>query len=622
MTAEAQRLRVLAEYEIVGTEAEAAFDEIVDFAARLCEAPTALISFIQADRQWFKARVGMEAQETSREVAFCVHCLERLDVMEVPDATRDPRFMRNPLVTGEPGIRFYAGCALRAPTGEALGSICVIDTVARPAGLTELQREGLRVLASQVMAQLETRRLLLQERRREEHMRRALEAAQFVGTWDWDIAADRVKTDARFAELFQLDAAAAAAGLPLETFFARIHPADRERVKVAVREAVERGDIYRNEQRLLLPDGTVRWILVNGKVERSAEGNAIRLPGVAVDITDQKAGEAALSLSEARFRALADSMPQMVWSTLPDGFHDYYNARWYEFTGVPDGSTDGEGWNGMFHPEDQPRAWERWRHSLETGEPYEIEYRLRHRSGEYRWTLGRALPIRDSSGTILRWFGTCTDIHEARLSAAEKELLAQELSHRIKNIFSVIGGLLSLTSRTDPATRPALDRLRERILALGKAHDFVRPHSPSSRPRAGENTLHGLLEALLAPYGGADGASLRISGDDLAVDDRAATPLALLFHELATNAAKYGAFAREGGVVRCDIAVKGETVDILWQEEGGPKAVLPDGAGFGTRLIDISVAAQLGGTVEREWKPEGLAVTARIPKASFSREGG
>ncbi|HEY6616742.1 MAG TPA: PAS domain-containing sensor histidine kinase, partial [Vicinamibacterales bacterium] len=110
----------------------------------------------------------------------------------------------------------------------------------------------------------------------------------------------------------------------------------------------------------------------------------------------------------------------MIWATRPDGYHDYYNQRWYEFTGVPDGSTDGEAWNGMFHPEDQPRAWKIWRHSLATGEPYHIEYRLRHRSGEYRWVLGRAQPVRDEHGRITRWYGSCTDIHA--LKQAQDEL--------------------------------------------------------------------------------------------------------------------------------------------------------------------------------------------------------
>ena len=134
------------------------------------------------------------------------------------------------------------------------------------------------------------------------------------------------------------------------------------------------------------------------------------------------------SASEA-FHALADTMPQLVWSTLPDGSHDYYNARWYQFTGAPVGSTDGEGWAGMFHEEDQPKAWEKWNHCLKTGEPYEVEYRLRHRSGEYRWMLGRAYPIVDADGVIQRWIGTCTDIQDQKRVALENEILSQELSH-------------------------------------------------------------------------------------------------------------------------------------------------------------------------------------------------
>jgi PAS domain S-box-containing protein len=136
----------------------------------------------------------------------------------------------------------------------------------------------------------------------------------------------------------------------------------------------------------------------------------------------------ALRQSEESFRELADAMPQIVWVTRPDGYHEYYNHRWYEFTGVPIGSTDGEGWNALLHPDDRARAWQRWRQSLETGEPYEVEYRLRHHSGAYRWTLGRALPVRDDeSGNIERWFGTCTDIDAMkRLTAEREDLLERE----------------------------------------------------------------------------------------------------------------------------------------------------------------------------------------------------
>jgi PAS domain S-box-containing protein len=149
------------------------------------------------------------------------------------------------------------------------------------------------------------------------------------------------------------------------------------------------------------------------------------------DVTERAQAEAALRESEERFGAIANSVDQMIWSTRPDGFHDYYNERWYEFTGVPVGSTDGDEWNRMFHPEDRERAWGVWRHSLETGDPYHIEYRLLHHSGGYRWVLGRAQCVRDAAGEITRWFGTCTDIQEIvearELIASSQEQLASVL---------------------------------------------------------------------------------------------------------------------------------------------------------------------------------------------------
>jgi PAS domain S-box-containing protein len=135
----------------------------------------------------------------------------------------------------------------------------------------------------------------------------------------------------------------------------------------------------------------------------------------------------ALRESEARFRQLADAVPQIVWVALPNGYHEYYNRRWYEFIGVPPGASDGEEWNVVFHPDDRERALATWRRSLVTGEPYEIEYRLRNHSGEYRWVLGRALPIRNDAGEIVKWYGTCTDIHDQKAAA---EILEQTVAER------------------------------------------------------------------------------------------------------------------------------------------------------------------------------------------------
>ena len=328
----------------------------------------------------------------------------------------------------------------------------------------------------------------------------------------------------------------------------------------------------------------------------------------------------ALRESDAAFRTLADALPHMVWSTLPDGYHDYYNERWYEFTGVPAGSTDGEGWNEMLHPDDRDRAWKTWRASLESGKPYEIEYRLRHRSGEYRWTLGRALPIRDDSGKIIRWIGTCTDIHAAKQHAAQNEILSRELSHRIKNIFAVIGGLIGMSARNDPDQKKFAAALQKRIAALGRAHEFVRPHSEHSAPRDRPDSLHGVLREILLPYPALNEGRIMIEGDDVSVDDRGATPIALLIHELATNASKYGALSAVEGKIRLTTVTEGDALVLRWEESGGPKIDRPPArTGFGSKLTELSIVQQLGGTIDRDWNPEGLRVEVRVLLGRLSR---
>ncbi len=363
-------------------------------------------------------------------------------------------------------------------------------------------------------------------------------------------------------------------------------------------------------------DGIFRRFLTRIVPVTDKDGSIVRWLGTNAEVESQLNAEAALEASEAKLQVLTDAMPQMVWSTQPDGQHDYYNARWYEFTGVPYGSTDGDAWNGMFHSEDQDRARERWQHSLETGEPYEIEYRLRHHSGEYRWALGRALPVRNGAGTITRWIGTCTDIDDAKRDAALTELISRELSHRIKNIFAVIGGLIGISAPKQGEASVYAKEVAGRIAALGRAHNFARPHGPESAILQSFGGLHGLLSELMSPYDKADNRRYTITGDDFPVSDRSATPLALAIHELATNAVKYGSLSNGNGWISIETKDLNDQIIIVWTESGGPTIPsAPTQTGFGTQLSDLSIVSQLGGTLERSWLPEGLSVTFKIPKA-------
>ncbi|MBC7491424.1 MAG: PAS domain-containing protein [Novosphingobium sp.] len=368
-------------------------------------------------------------------------------------------------------------------------------------------------------------------------------------------------------------------------------------------------------------DGQFRPFLTRVVPIRNRAGTIVRWLGTNTEISEQIKAERALEISEATYEVLTNAMPQMVWSTLPDGYHDYYNVKWYEFTGVPPGSTDGDGWSGIFHADDQPRAWDRWRHSLSTGEDYEIEYRLRHHSGKYRWVLGRAQPVRSDQGVITRWIGTCTDIDDAKRAAEQNELLSRELSHRIKNIFAVISGLISLTANRAAEARPALSTLLGRIAALGRAHEFARPHSPQSMPSMAEGTFTGLLTQLLSPYEEAGIGRVSITGDDIRIDDRSATPLALVIHELATNSAKYGALSAPGGQLSIAIERSADTLVIVWTEAGGPQVNgPPTRTGFGTELAELSIKRQLGGLIEKDWRPQGLQVRIGLDPGRLHRE--
>ncbi|MDT7934932.1 MAG: PAS domain-containing protein [Sphingomonadaceae bacterium] len=358
--------------------------------------------------------------------------------------------------------------------------------------------------------------------------------------------------------------------------------------------------------------GTPRWWDVTVSPLREASGEVSRLVAVSRDVSDRIEVETKLRDSETRFHAIVNSIDQMIWSTRPDGYHDFYNDRWYEFTGVPAGSTDGEAWNGMFHPDDQERAWAVWRHSLLTGDPYHIEYRLRHRSGEYRWVIGRAQCVRDEEGAIVRWYGTCTDIHDLKEAEEQRELIARELSHRIKNIFAVILSLLTLSTRNRPDLRPVMQEVEQRIAALSAAHEYVRPHSPDSAAPDEHRTLQGLLLLLLAPYD--DGHQrILVDGCDLPIGAHAATSIALLFHELATNAAKYGALSHPDGTVSVSCERRGDRLQVTWREHGGPPVSgTPEHRGFGTQLADRVVAGQLDARLSRNWLQTGVEVTVDL----------
>ncbi|WP_337266888.1 PAS domain S-box protein [Oryzifoliimicrobium ureilyticus] len=212
-----------------------------------------------------------------------------------------------------------------------------------------------------------------------------------------------------------------------------VHPDDQHRFKTAFHEALNRRAPFSEEYRLRRHDGVYRWAIDTAEPRFTSDGTFLGYIGSVIDIDERHEYERQLRERGEELKALTNSIDQMVWSTRPDGFHDFYNDRWYEYTGVPYGSTDGAAWNGMFHPEDRERAWSEWRECLRTGKPYHIEYRLRHHTGEYRWVIGRAKAVRDENGAITRWYGTCTDFHELKTTELRRAAII-ELEAKTANL--------------------------------------------------------------------------------------------------------------------------------------------------------------------------------------------
>ena len=225
-------------------------------------------------------------------------------------------------------------------------------------------------------------------------------------------------------------------------------------------------------------------------------------------------------------------------------------------------------------------------------------------------------PIKDDEGRIVGASKIARDITELKKARERQHLLLREMSHRVKNLFALSSSIVSLSARSAKSTQDLGDSARERLSALARAHSLTFSHGMdggAGRPA----TLLSLIQTILAPFDGAVGARdsrIAVSGVDMPVVGSSVTSLALLLHEFATNAAKYGALTTEDGVIEVVASKKGDRLHLDWIEKGGPAVVEPKGVeGFGGVLSRIAVTSQLGGEIVRTWRPEGLQIRVTVP---------
>ncbi|BDA84437.1 hypothetical protein Sa4125_19790 [Aureimonas sp. SA4125] len=319
-----------------------------------------------------------------------------------------------------------------------------------------------------------------------------------------------------------------------------------------------------------------------------------------------------------RLRLAVKAAGVALWSWNVDTDELELDDRSIELWGLPDrhGVTF-EDLSVHIHPADRDRVRAAFAATRAIVGPYEIDFRIMI-GDELRWISARG---QGSDADILdrTMFGVFLDVTGRKQAEEGNELLAGEMSHRVKNLLAIATGLTNITSRSTETSAEMARELTQRLTALGRAHDLVRP-LPGNQGSAA--LLGDLLSVLLAPYDdlGAFSGRIRVSVPRMGVGEAAANTLALVVHELATNSVKHGALSADSGTLDVSCDSPGEDVVIVWTERGGPTTEIQECMrGYGRKLIDRSVTGQLGGSITYDWQPEGLVVTLTVQASSLAK---
>jgi diguanylate cyclase (GGDEF)-like protein/PAS domain S-box-containing protein len=426
---EQARLNALKSYAILDTPRETDFDLLTRLLAQICETPIATVTFVDERRQWFKSAVGLGVAETDRALGFCARAIAGTELFVVPDARNDPRFAHHPAVTGEPGVRFYAGMPLVSADGFALGTVCVVDYV--PRTLTAKQAEALSTLARQVMVSLECRReckrferAALESAERFRHLEKAITAA----VWDWDLETNDIRWTDGIHILFGIPPHELGPGCASWTD--RIHPDDQGRVMLHVREVINGQDeSWDDEYRFRCQDGSYAHVLDRGFVIRDGEGRALRMVGGVTDHTGRKQSEQERDKLHKEKMQLLEVTGEGIWGVDSAGRCTFASEAAARMLGYAVPEMVGQNMHDVTH----------YQHA--NGEPYPA-HQCRifqtshgggscHRDDEVFWRKdGTAFPVRYVSypvvenGSIVGSVVTFTDITQRKADENEIRHLA------------------------------------------------------------------------------------------------------------------------------------------------------------------------------------------------------
>jgi len=441
------------------------------------------------------------------------------------------------------------------------------------------------------------------------------ESTAGIGVWDLDLVSNMVSGTPQFFRNAGLEPTTGS--VPIETMRGLRHPDDRERVVRGFAAALAEGeDGFESEYRIIRPDGAIRWIFGRGRVIRDRTGRPVRYAGVDIDITDRKRAEEA----SERLASIVESSEEAIVRKNLNGIIETWNRGAARLFGYAAEEVIGKPITILIPPDRQE-------------EENQIIDRIRRGAGVERYETvrrrkdGRLVdisltvsPVRDAAGKVVGASKIAHDITDRKRAEERQKLLLQEMHHRIKNLFALAIGVVTLGARSAESPKALVEAMRQRLGALARAHELTLTSVAERDDKSHRSTSLGeLAQTILAPYIDPKRPDrIQLRGPEVWVGGSSYTSIALLLHELATHAVKYGALASEKGRVDIEWQVDGNEIRVRWEERGGPRLTgTPSSEGFGTRLAGATIVGQLGGEIERDWNPEGLVLRLRLPIESL-----
>ena len=375
-----------------------------------------------------------------------------------------------------------------------------------------------------------------------------------IGIWTYDIPANRVVGDANMAFLFGLNEKDLATGQPVEAYLNRIHPDDRPAVREKLAQALALGVPFSSEYRAFGADGDVRWLAARGSVKGDSGRQPQSLNGIVLVISERKQAEERLLESERQFHTLAETIPHLAWMADPSGHIFWYNHRWYDYTGTTFEEMEGWGWQKVHDPTVLPLVMTQWKRAIASGEPFDMIFPLKGADGGFRSFLTRVEPVKDKQGSVVRWFGTNTDITEQQKTEDELRRLNRDLeefafvaSHDLReplrtvNIYTEL--ILKRVSEPDAKMKQYAAFVEQGVARIEALIDDLLKFSTTLHteelPAQTANLADALSVAMATLIARIDECGAVIDAEPLPTVRGDTTQMAQVFQNLISNALKY-----------------------------------------------------------------------------------